>query len=198
MRATTALAVLIAVLAAVTAIRSSAETDWVSAINDYTADLDSVAASFSQNSQGEVLGGHIYLNRGQKRLKVEYGDPNGRVIVADGGTLVHYDPKVQSFASYPLESTAAAVFLQQRLDTEPIDGFYINGIEERERILLVGVASPEQGGVELVFAKSPFGLLGWSLADGLGSSVTVRLGEIKPRKFSEDFFTLKDPRLKPF
>ena len=175
--------------------------NWITAINDYNATLGSVEASFVQNSEGETLDGKIYINRPAKRLKVEYGQ-RGRVIVANGGTLTHYDPKVQSFATYPLESTAAAVFLQRRLDAlpPPEGGFYIGDIHEKDNELLVEVTSSErkEDRVELAFGKSPLKLLGWRLADGLGSSVTVRLGEISGRSFASDFFDLRDPRPKPF
>ncbi len=180
--------------------------DWVGMINDYTASLVKVEVDFSQRSENEPpASGRLYLDRKAKKMKVVYDDEigRGRIIVADSDTLTHYDPTTQSFATYPLESTAAAVFLQKQLSDSAAEGeFYITAVNENPTSIAVEVATwrngEEKQPLRLLFAKSPFHLLGWELENGFGESVVVRLGDIIPGSFPEGFFDLGDPRPKPF
>ena len=176
------------------------ETHLVDKINGYAqTTLTKVEIPFSQISGQQTLTGTIYLNRPQRQLKVVYDPPDKRVIVASHNTIYNYDPKVQSFASYPLSSTAAAILLQDSLSTEPKEGiFYILDISQSESEITATLTLELNSFAKLRFTKNPFALKGWEVEDALGRTIYVQLGKIQPTQFPKNFFTLKDPRFTPF
>ena len=146
----------------------------------YLDGLTQAKAEFVQtDARGNVSRGELYLNRPGK-ARFEYQPPASRIVVANGRTVTIYDPRLQTFDSYPQSSTPLALFLQKevRLDGKVFvskveripGGFTLTARDARH---------PGRGEITLTFSDNPVTLKQWSIVDSQGARTTVQINDLR-------------------
>ncbi len=150
--------------------------------------------------RGKTTQGNWYLQRPGK-IRFEYDAPYSLLIVSNGTTVNMWDPRLQTFNSYPLSETPLSLFLarQIRLDQGVIvtavssnaEGFQLKARDRRKQV---------EGSITLGFAQSGDGsvsLREWTVVDGQGRSTRVQLTSFKADSaFAPGTFVLAKPQSK--
>jgi outer membrane lipoprotein-sorting protein len=171
----------------------------VARVVDYLQGLTTARGRFSQiDARGGQLTGTFYLQRPGK-ARFDYDPPSGLTIVSDGHEVAEVDRRLKTRHVYPLGWTPLALFLAKdiRLDRRVRIVQVIRGAGTLRVVVKEG-ASRAQGAIALDFSDPPLALTGWSLSNGRGGAVTVRLesfARIEPRDAS--FFKLGERPANP-
>jgi outer membrane lipoprotein-sorting protein len=167
----------------------------VSRVINYLQALSSARARFTQtDARGTETTGVFYLQR-PGRARFDYDAPSGLVIATDGHDVAVVDRRLKTIQTYPLNLTPLAFFLAEniRLDrgvkvsrvTHEAGGFTIVAEDAQKKT---------RGSLALNFSEAPLTLTGWTLVDGRGSRIRVRLSDFAYAAPKDaDFFTLVDP-----
>jgi outer membrane lipoprotein-sorting protein len=142
----------------------------------YLNSLDQAKGEFVQtDARGNVSRGELYLNRPGK-ARFEYNPPSSMIVVANGHSVTVYNRRLQTFDSYPLNSTPLALFLQKqvRLDQKVV----VTGVERFAggfRLTARDARHPGRGEITLTFSDGPVTLKQWSIVDSQGARTTVEI-----------------------
>ena len=166
----------------------------------YLQGLGSAQGRFEQTDfKGRTTTGNWYLQRPGK-IRFEYDAPYSAVIVSNGQSVNMWDPRLQSFDSYPLSETPLSLFLskQIRLDqgvvvtqvTSNATSFNLKARDRRKQV---------EGSITLSFDQSGSALTlrQWMIVDAQGRPTTVKLTSFtRDSTLKPDLFVLNKPQIK--
>jgi outer membrane lipoprotein-sorting protein len=166
----------------------------------YLQGLTSAQGNFVETGPGgQRRTGRFWLQRPGK-MRFEYAEPAGLLVVADGNNVMRYDPRLNVFRQAPLGQTPLSTFLARevRLDqgvridriTRMASGAYAITARDARR--------PNEGSVILAFAGSPVRLQEWTITDPQGGRTRVQLTSLEPASgLAASLFQLRDPTRRP-
>lgn len=145
-------------------------------LEDYLNRLRTVESRFIQvASDGSYSEGILYLAR-PGRMRIDYDPPIPIEIVANRGSIVYHDKKLEQVSYVDVDSTPAGFLLG---DSVSFAGkTRLVGYERAAnaiRVSLVRAEDPEAGNLTLVFADQPLELKKWVVVDAQGIATTVSL-----------------------
>jgi outer membrane lipoprotein-sorting protein len=164
----------------------------------YLQGLAEARGHFVQSDgRGPPTQGELFLKRPGK-ARFAYAPPSGLLVVSDGGRVIVYDSRLNTFTAYPLGATPLSLFLAKtiRLDrgvqvtrvSRAADGFTITARDGKKETA---------GQIVLTFADDPMSLVAWTVTDAQGRSTQVRItGLERTSGLDPALFVLKDPRPK--
>ena len=166
----------------------------------YFQALSAARGAFTETGPGgQQRTGEFWLQR-PGRMRFEYTDPAGLLVVADGYNVKRYDPRLETFQQVPLGQTPLSTFLARnvrldegvriaRVNRTPSGAFAITARDARR---------PNEGAVILAFAGSPMRLQEWTIIDGQGQRTRTRLTRLEPASnLPASLFQLRDPTRRP-
>ena len=166
----------------------------------YLQGLTSAQGNFVETGPGgQTRRGRFYLQRPGK-MRFEYTDPAGLLVVSDGSNVKRYDPRLNVFRQVPLSATPLSTFLARtvRLDqgvridrvTRMQSGAFAITARDQDR--------PNEGSVILAFAGSPLRLQEWTITDAQGARTRTQLTSLAPASgLAASLFQLRDPTRRP-
>jgi outer membrane lipoprotein-sorting protein len=162
----------------------------------YLEGLTEAQGRFVQSDgRGAAAQGELYLKRPGK-ARFAYAPPSGLLVVSDGGRVIRYDPRLNTFDAVPLSATPLSLFLAKtiRLDrgvqvirvSRAADGFSVTARDGKKET---------SGQIVLNFTDNPMTLVGWSVTDAQGRTTQVRISGLqRVSGLDPALFLLKDPR----
>jgi len=166
----------------------------------YLQGLTSAQGNFVETSPGgQRREGRFYLQR-PGRMRFEYTNPAGLLVVSDGNNVKRYDPRLNVFRQVPLSATPLSTFLARtvRLD----QGVRIDRVTRMQSGAFAITARddrrPNDGSVILAFAGSPLRLQEWTITDAQGARTRTQLTTLTPvPNLASSLFRLSDPTRRP-
>ena len=168
---------------------------------EYLQALATGQGRFEQTDfKGRRTTGNWYIARPGK-MRFEYDPPYSLLIVSDGKNVNMWDPRLQSFDSYPLSETPLSLFLarQIRLDQGVVvtavssnaQGFILKARDRRKSV---------EGNITLGFSQSGDGAVGlreWTITDAQNRATTVQLTSFtRDSGLNPSLFVLNKPQTK--
>ncbi len=152
----------------------------VSAINRYLLGLTSAQGRFRQtNPNGSTQDGTFYLAK-PGRIRFEYDQPKGAMVIADGTTVGVFDPKSnRNPTRYPLSRTPLSILLRDNLSlAEP--GMVLGATRSAQGvdITVVDPRAPNEGRMVMTFGENPIVLRQWSITTKTGQRTDVTLTQL--------------------
>lgn len=149
----------------------------VTAINDYLLGLRSASGRFRQtNPNGSVQTGRFFLAK-PGRIRFEYDQPEGAMVIADGTWVGVFDPKSnRNPTRYPLSRTPLSILLRDRISLrEP--GLVLGATRDAEGtdITVVDPRAPQEGRMVMSFGDDPVRLRQWAIRTKAGQTTSVAL-----------------------
>ena len=166
----------------------------------YLQGLTSAQGEFTETGPGgQVRRGRFWLKRPGK-MRFEYAEPAGLLVVSDGSNVMRYDPRLNVFRQVPLGQTPLSTFLARnvRLDqgvridriTRMASGAFAITARDSRR--------PNEGSVILAFAGEPLRLQEWTITDAQGGRTRTQLTSLAPASgLAASLFQLRDPTRRP-
>lgn len=147
----------------------------VAAIDAYLRSLRVAEGQFRQtNPNGSVQTGRFYLAK-PGRIRFEYDQPAGAMVIADGINVAVFDPKSNRVSSrYPLGRTPLSLLLRDNLSlTEP--GMVLGATRDAGgvNITVVDPRAPNEGRLVLTFSENPVALTKWVVIPKTGQRTAV-------------------------
>ena len=179
---------------------SAADQAAVDRAVDYLQGLTSARGTFSETGpNGQTMRGNFYLKRPGK-MRFEYTNPEGLVVVADGNNVMRYDPRLNVFRQAPLSATPLSAFLARNINLS--SGVRIDRVTRTDNgafaIVARSSSRPNDGSITLAFAGSPMRLQQWIITDAQGQQTRTHLLTLSPASgLSNSLFTLRDPTRRP-
>lgn len=166
----------------------------------YLQGLTSAQGDFVETGPGgQTRRGRFWLQRPGK-MRFEYSDPAGLLVVSDGSNVKRYDPRLNVFRQVPLSATPLSTFLARtvRLD----QGVRIDRVTRMQSgafaITARDARNPNEGSVILAFAGSPLRLQEWTITDAQGARTRTQLTSLNPASgLAASLFQLRDPTRRP-
>lgn len=166
----------------------------------YLQGLTSARGDFVETGPGgQTRRGRFWLQRPGK-MRFEYSDPAGLLVVSDGSNVKRYDPRLNVFRQVPLSATPLSTFLARtvRLD----QGVRIDRVTRMQSgafaITARDARNPNEGSVILAFAGSPLRLQEWTITDAQGARTRTQLTSLNPASgLAASLFQLRDPTRRP-
>ncbi len=195
-----AVAALAAMPAAAQAGLSAADRATLAQAQTYLQNLASAQGNFVETGAGgQRRTGRFWLQRPGK-MRFEYTDPAGLLVVSDGNNVKRYDPRLNVFQQVPLGQTPLSTFLARnvRLDqgvlidrvTRMASGAFAITARDNRR--------PNDGSVILAFAGNPLRLQEWTITDAQGARTRTQLTSLTPASgLAASLFQLRDPTRRP-
>ena len=167
---------------ALSAERAMTQEEVMSAIHrveDYFNDIDTMRARFVQVSSDGTYGeGDVYLDR-PGEMRFEYDPPVPVLLLANGGTFLYYDKRLEQATFVPLWDTPLWFLLDEETDFTAEDApVEITHVEQTPELLTLRLVDPSdeyQGKLELIFGREPFAFKSWRVVDGRGIETEVTL-----------------------
>jgi outer membrane lipoprotein-sorting protein len=150
------------------------------------------------DTRGGRQSGSLILQK-PGRARFDYDPPSGVVVASDGHRVAVVDRRLKTIRAYPLGMTPLGLFLGRNIRLDR--GVRVASVErEPEGLTIVAVEAQhrDRGSIALSFRSSPIALTGWTLTDGRGVKVQVRLSDfssIGPQ--DPKTFELADPAPRP-
>lgn len=143
--------------------------------------------------------GRYYLQRPGK-MRFEYTEPAGLLVVADGNNVSRWDPRLNVFRQAPLSQTPLSTFLAREVRLD--QGVTIDRVTRMDSgafaITARDAKRPNEGSVILAFAGSPLRLQEWTITDAQGARTRVQLTTLQPAPgLASNLFQLRDPTRRP-
>jgi outer membrane lipoprotein-sorting protein len=165
----------------------------------YLEGLTTAKWRFTQSdTRGGRLSGSLILQR-PGRARFDYDPPSGMVVASDGHRVAIVDRRLKTIQAYPLGMTPLGLFLGRNIRFDR--GVRVKSVDrtaEGLTILAVEAQHRDRGSIALNFSSSPFSLTGWTLTDGRGVKVQVRLSDFsKVGPQDPKTFELADPAPRP-
>ena len=155
---------------------SPADQGWVDRVAAYLNGVTTLKARFLQiAADGATTQGTAWLDR-PGRMRFEYDKPSPLLLVANGGSVVFRDSKLDQTTSVPLARTPLGLLLAPdiRLSGDvTVTGF--SHANAQVQVTLSRTASPSDGSLTLVFSETPFALRSWTVVDAQNRETRVDL-----------------------
>lgn len=167
----------------------------LSKIEAYLNGLTTAQADFTFAApDGSVSKGIFYLSRPSK-LRFEYTDPKGNLLIADGSYVIYWDAAQKEASNLPISSTPLSFLLRPQISLT--DGLKVTRYEHTAGVIRVSLAEAKgdaDGTVTVAFADQPLELRGWRLVDGQGQITDVTFTNMKLGvSINPDLFHFNDP-----
>ncbi|QQQ19909.1 outer membrane lipoprotein carrier protein LolA [Brevundimonas vitis] len=166
----------------------------------YLQGLTSAQGNFVETGPGgQRREGRFYLQR-PGRMRFEYTNPAGLLVVSDGSNVKRYDPRLNVFRQVPLSATPLSTFLARNVRLD--QGVRIDRVTRMQSGAFAITARdnrrPNDGSVILAFAGSPMRLQEWTITDAQGTRTRTQLTSLTPASnLSASLFRLSDPTRRP-
>jgi outer membrane lipoprotein-sorting protein len=149
-------------------------------IENYLNGLTTAEADFTFAApDGSVSHGIFYLSRPAK-LRFEYAEPKGSLLLADGDYVIFYDAQQKEASNLPISSTPLDFLLRPKVSLT--NGVKVVSFEHNAgmiRATLVRSKNEGDGSVTVAFSDNPIELRGWRLVDGQGQTTDVSFSNWK-------------------
>ncbi len=166
----------------------------------YLQALSGAEGRFEQtDARGRTVQGKWYLQRPGK-IRFEYDPPSSMLIVSNGRQINTWDPRLESFNSYPLSETPLSLFLDKTIRFD--QGVIITQVTSNATGFTVTARSRNKtvsGSVKLYFDESgdgPLTLRQWLITDAQGQGTTVHLLSLSESHPAASLFVLDKPQSK--
>ncbi len=195
-----AVAALAAMPAAAQAGLSAADRATLAQAQAYLQALTSAQGNFVETGPGgQRRTGRFWLQRPGK-MRFEYTDPAGLLVVSDGSNVKRYDPRLNVFRQVPLSATPLSTFLARNVRLD--QGVRIDRVTRMASgafaITARDSGKPNEGSVILAFAGSPLRLQEWTITDPQGARTRTQLTSLTPASgLAASLFQLRDPTRRP-
>jgi len=161
--------------------------------------LASAQGSFVETSGAQRREGRFWLQRPGK-MRFEYSNPAGLLVVSDGSNVKRYDPRLNVFRQVPLGQTPLSTFLARNVRFD--QGVRIDRVTRMDSgafaITARDARRPNEGSVILSFAGNPVRLHEWTIRDAQGGSTRTQLTSLEPAPgLAASLFQLRDPTQRP-
>jgi outer membrane lipoprotein-sorting protein len=165
----------------------------------YLQGLTSAQGTFVETSGAQRREGRFYLQRPGK-MRFEYTNPAGLLVVSDGSNVKRYDPRLNVFRQVPLGATPLSTFLARNVRFD--QGVRIDRVTRMQSgafaIIARDARKPNEGSVILSFAGNPIRLREWTIRDAQGGSTRTQLTTLEPASgLAASLFQLRDPTRRP-
>jgi len=166
----------------------------------YLQNLTSAQGTFVETGAGgQRREGLFYLQR-PGRMRFEYTNPAGLLVVSDGNNVKRYDPRLNVFRQVPLGATPLSTFLARNVRLD--QGVRIDRVTRMQSGAFAITARdsnrPDDGSVILAFAGSPMRLQEWTITDASGARTRTQLTTLTPASgLAASLFRLTDPTRRP-
>ena len=179
---------------------SAADRATLTQAQTYLQNLTSAQGNFVETGPGgQRRTGRFWLQRPGK-MRFEYTDPAGLLVVSDGNNVKRYDPRLNVFRQVPLSATPLSTFLARNVRLD--QGVRIDRVTRMQSgayaITARDSRNPNEGSVILAFAGSPLRLQEWTITDAQGSRTRTQLTSLTPASgLAASLFQLRDPTRRP-
>jgi outer membrane lipoprotein-sorting protein len=166
----------------------------------YLQALTSARGDFVETGPGgQRRAGRFWLQR-PGRMRFEYTDPAGLLVVSDGSNVKRYDPRLDVFRQVPLGATPLSTFLARTVRFD--QGVSIDRVTRMASgafaITARDAAKPNEGSVILAFAGDPLRLQEWTITDAQGGRTRTQLTTlVNQPNLDASLFRLRDPTRRP-
>ena len=166
----------------------------------YLTALTAAQGNFIETGPGgQQRTGKFWLQRPGK-MRFEYTEPAGLLVVADGNNVKRYDPRLNVFRQVPLGATPLSTFLAREVRLD--QGVRVDRVTRMASgafaITARDASKPAEGSVILAFAGSPLRLQEWSITDAQGARTRIQLTSLQPASgLAASLFQLRDPTRRP-
>ncbi|MFC5345787.1 outer membrane lipoprotein carrier protein LolA [Brevundimonas staleyi] len=165
----------------------------------YLQGLTSAQGGFVETTGAQRREGRFYLQRPGK-MRFEYTNPAGLLVVSDGNNVKRYDPRLNVFRQVPLGMTPLSTFLARNVRLD--QGVQIDRVTRMQSGAFAITARdqrrPNEGSVILAFAGSPLRLQEWTITDAQGTRTRTQLTSLEPASgLAASLFRLTDPTRRP-
>ena len=196
----------LAAIAALAALPASAQTALsaedratLAQAQTYLQNLISAQGTFVETTGAQRREGRFYLQRPGK-MRFEYTNPAGLLVVSDGSNVKRYDPRLNVFRQVPLGMTPLSTFLARNVRLD--QGVQIDRVTRMQSGAFAITARdqrrPNEGSVILAFAGSPLRLQEWTITDAQGGRTRTQLTSLAPASgLAASLFRLTDPTRRP-
>jgi outer membrane lipoprotein-sorting protein len=166
----------------------------------YLQALSGAEGRFEQtDGRGRTVQGKWFLQR-PGRIRFEYDPPSSLLVVSNGRQVNSWDPRLQSFNSYPLSETPLSLFLDKTIRFD--QGVIITEVTSNAGGFTLTARSRNRtvsGSVKLYFDEKgdgPVTLRQWTITDAQGRQTTVRLLSLSESHPAPGLFVLNKPQSK--
>ena len=166
-------------------------------VQAYFQGMTSVQGQFAETGpNGQRRSGRFYIQR-PGRMRFEYTDPAGLLVVSDGSNVKRWDPRLETFQQVPLGRTPLSTFLARNVRIS--EGVRIDRVTRMQNgafsITARDARNPNEGQVILSFAGNPVRLQEWMIIDAQGQRTRTQLTSLEPASgLAASLFQLRDPR----
>ena len=165
----------------------------------YLQGLTSAQGNFVETSGAQRREGRFYLQRPGK-MRFEYTNPAGLLVVSDGSNVKRYDPRLNVFRQVPLGQTPLSTFLARNVRLD--QGVRIDRVTRMQSgafaITARDARRPNDGQIILSFAGNPIRLHEWTIRDAQGGATRTQLTSLTPvPNLAASLFQLRDPTRRP-
>ncbi len=152
----------------------AAEQADLTRIQSYLNGLTTAEADFTFAApDGSISHGKFYLSRPSK-LRFEYTEPKGNLLIADGDYVIFYDAKQKEASNLPIGETPLAFLLKPQISLT--QGVHVTQFSHAAGVIraqLVQSKDASDGSVTVAFQDEPMALTGWRLVDPQGQTTDV-------------------------
>jgi outer membrane lipoprotein-sorting protein len=179
---------------------SAADRATLAQAQTYLQNLTSAQGTFVESGAGgQRRQGRFWLQRPGK-MRFEYTDPAGLLVVSDGNNVKRYDPRLEVFRQVPLGATPLSTFLARNVRLD--EGVRIDRITRMQSgafaLTVRDGGRPNDGSVILAFSGSPLRLQEWTITDAQGARTRTQLTSLVPASgLASSLFQLRDPTRRP-
>lgn len=165
----------------------------------YLQTLASAQGNFVETTGAQRREGRFWIQRPGK-MRFEYTNPAGLLVVSDGNNVKRYDPRLNVFRQVPLRLTPLSVFLARNVRLD--QGVQITRVTRMDSGAFAITARddqrPNDGSVILSFAGNPVRLHEWTITDAQGTRTRTQLTSLEPASgLAASLFQLSDPTRRP-
>ncbi|ETX15397.1 cell envelope biogenesis protein LolA [Roseivivax halodurans JCM 10272] len=182
-----------AILSVVTALPAAAQKLSLGEISNYLNGITSAASPFTQvNDDGSISKGTVYIQRPGK-VRFEYAPPEQSLVIANNGTVVVFDRKVNAAPeTYPLSQTPLSIILDRNVNLGRAGMVTRHDYDGTATIVTAqDPRNPQYGSIQMKFTGNPVELRQWVINDSNGSSTTVVLGGLSQQQVSSGKFNIR-------
>ncbi len=195
-----AIASLAALPASAQATLSAEDQAVLAQAQGYLQALTSAQGTFVETGAGgQRREGRFYLQRPGK-MRFEYTNPAGLLVVSDGYNVKRYDPRLETFQQVPLGQTPLSTFLARNVRFD--QGVRIDRVQRMAggayTITARDSRRPNDGSVLLGFYGTPVRLQEWTITDAQGGRTRTQLTSLSAAPgLAASLFQLRDPTRRP-
>jgi outer membrane lipoprotein-sorting protein len=195
-----ALASVAALPAAAQSALSAEDRATLAQAQTYLQNLTSAQGTFVETGAGgQRRQGRFWLQR-PGRMRFEYTDPAGLLVVSDGNNVKRYDPRLEVFRQVPLSATPLSTFLARNVRLD--QGVRIDRVTRMQSgafaLTVRDGGRPNDGSVVLAFSGAPLRLQEWTITDAQGARTRTQLTTLTQASgLASSLFQLRDPTRRP-